>query len=836
MQCVHVLVLMASLGLSANAAVRIVPNPQYFEGAKHSLELAPGSAAVIRVMPGEKLRLAAEFLRTALVQADASLKVSVQPVAGGKAEAPTVHLWNYAADRAPPLALNFLDREVLAESHRYGQSYVIRAPDSRSLWVVGNSDQGVLFGAMTVLQLIRRVAKGTEIQGAYVRDYPDFEFRAAADWLLNVEANRWALDRGQGIEAFARLCERKLDTVLRFKINMVFMDGFGWGLDQRFKEYGPLMRRLNRYARARGISLLYGGYGAGYGLVYQGGPIYEDAPYLGKVFKNREHYPDGPTYRCMGFPAQYTAKTVDAAILGTCRANDELNRGKADELRRFVEAVEPGSLYIHHEDFGGFDGTQAFWKHRCPRCRSRWSNDALAARDGGAGALAHGYSELVRAVNCVKNPESGYDAKRDCQIILASPVYSPDSPASEDWAEVLELWQNIAVQLPRSDNIQITFREVFPQKWGGRSWADHFTAAMNAVGLHTGIATAYAGGADTFFSDYPLTGTPCLNAAFLGSRTVYNFSGDFYGEPMAGINAEFSWNAHSPGYQNPLTRDEAIAIDHHAIYEQDQPEAVFVKGGLYHRVCELLYGPKAGVVMADYYRESAWIPDVEIKAPKSSRGNYMNSYLPSTWNRAYVVPTHWRHLALDSKTWGPEIDNWRYLAAFRPLKIDRRELHRRLARRWSIVAALNTKGARYIDQALAAGPSIESQEDLKFLKELFRVYQPFSEALADFHSAWNLYLTQPGEPQKTAALFTSAGAKGRQARELASQAFPRPLDPSGGELGTLRRLLDQFVESAAAMQKRAATGSHSRQGSSLQGAIRPPALGSAPASTNPSGS
>ncbi len=97
--------------------------------------------------------------------------------------------------------------------------------------------------------------------------------------------------------------------------------------------------------------------------------------------------------------------------------------------------------------------------------------------------------------------------------------------------------------------------------------------------------------------------------------------------------------------------------------------------------------------MADYYRESAWIPDVEIKAPKSSRGYYMNSYLPSTWNRAYLTPTHWRHLALDSKTWGPEIDNERYLAAFRPLKIDRQELHRRLARRWSIVAELNAKGA-----------------------------------------------------------------------------------------------------------------------------------------------
>jgi hypothetical protein len=272
-----------------------------------------------------------------------------------------------------------------------------------------------------------------------------------------------------------------------------------------------------------------------------------------------------------------------------------------------------------------------------------------------------------------------------------------------------------------------------------------------------------------------------------------------------------------------LTYDEASALDHRYIYEQDQPEAIFGKGGLYHRVCELLYGSKAGAVMADYYRESAWIPDVEIKAPKSNRHYYMNSYLPATWNRAYMVPMHWRHLALDSKTWNPEMDNERYLAAFRPLKIDRQELHRRLARRWSIVSQLNTKGARYIDRALAAGPSMESQEDLQFLKELFRVYQPFTEALADFHGAFNLYLTQPGEQRKIAALFGSAGTKGRQARELAAQAFPRPVDPSGGEVGTLRRLLDRFLESAAAMQERAVKSTQGRNGSSLHRQAQPPA-------------
>ena len=80
---------------------------------------------------------------------------------------------------------------------------------------------------MTVLQLIGTVSQGLAISGVYIRDYPHFPFRAVSDWLLNVEGNRWALDHGQGIDSYARLCKQKLDRALRYKINMVIFDGFG---------------------------------------------------------------------------------------------------------------------------------------------------------------------------------------------------------------------------------------------------------------------------------------------------------------------------------------------------------------------------------------------------------------------------------------------------------------------------------------------------------------------------------------------------------------------------------------------------------------------------------
>jgi hypothetical protein len=493
---------------------------------------------------------------------------------------------------------------------------------------------------------------------------------------------------------------------------------------------------------------------------------------------------------------------VDPSVLGSCRANEELNGQKAEELRQFVEAVEPGALYIHHEDYGDFQGTEAFWKKRCSRCRNRWPNDSLVAKDGGAGGFANGYSALAQAVNSVKNPASGYDASRDCQIILISPVYVPDSEKSEHWAEVLELWQNIALQLPKVQNLQVGLREIFPQRHGGTKFTQEFKFAMEHVGLSIGSFLFYAGGADNFRSDYPLTGAPALNAMFLGARTIYNSTGDFYREPMEIIAAEYSWNAHSPGFRDPLSYDEALRLDRRYTFKSGEPEQVFGSEGVYAKACELLYGPKAGAIMASYYRESAWLPDIEIPGSKLEPTFHSESYLPGTWNQIYALPSHWRHLALDSKTWGPELNNEAYNRDFKRLKIDRKELHRRLARRWQMVSQLNTKGADYIKRALGADPTVESAEDLRFLMNLFQVCQPLSESLAEFHAALHLRFSEQPEGDKIKAGLESALIKAQRARQLAEQAFPRPIDPAGGEVGTLRNELNHLVESIIATQKK----------------------------------
>ena len=775
------------LAALASAKVAVLPMPQYFEPTEYRIILSKAATVEIVLNNGaaKQMSLAALSLRDELLSASPTL--TVRSGTGTSSPDLRIHLWDFSHQPDPPIALATLDRATLTAQDHYGQGYVLTVPDSKSMWIVGASPQAVLYGAMSAVQLIERASEGLSIQGAYIRDYPDFEYRAASDWLLNIEINGWTWDRGQGVEAFAKLMESKLDRALRYKINMALVDGFGFNVHARPDFYAPLMRRLNQYARERGIRLIFGGYGASYGMAYEPVVMYEQGvAFKGTVFENRHSYPNGEIYRCMGFPK--TRKGYDPAVLGSCRSNEELNHMKAEELREFVAAVEPGALYIHHEDFGGFEGTEKAWQQRCEACRRRWPNDSLAAPDGGAGGLAHGYSELAKAVSSVRNPETGFDASRDTQVILVSPVYIPDGPTSKAWSQVLELWRNIGLQLPSSKTIDVCFREVYPLRNGGERFTESFRRLMQESGLNLNTFLFFTGGADRFITDYPLTGTPAMNALFLGARGIYNSSGDSYQEPMELINADYSWNARAVGSSSvPRTYDESQKMLRAFAYEVEQPQQIFAPGGVFQTATEHLYGSDAAVPMMKYYRESALLPE---QTPDHQATGRPMTFLPLTWDRAFAASSHWRQLIQDSKTWSGGIDDESYGAAIDRMKMPLPELHRRLARRWKIASDLNRKGSAYLKQALASKPRHESVEDLEFLQTLREIYQPLMDSLELYHTALYSKLSgKPAESQRSAQMLAE------RARDMAAKAFPNPIDPVGGEVGALRKLSAQLVES-----------------------------------------
>jgi hypothetical protein len=173
------------------------------------------------------------------------------------------------------------------------------------------------------------------------------------------------------------------------------------------------------------------------------------------------------------------------------------------------------------------------------------------------------------------------------------------------------------------------------------------------------------------------------------------------------------------------------------------------------------------------------------------------------WNRVYAIPEHGKDLFVDSKTWNLKIDDATYAEHLTRLHIDSQELHRRLARRWTILAQLNAKGESYIDQALNAGSRPRSTEGLEFLKLSFQVDQPLLEALADFHRGMQQYYAAPAD-KTFRQNFQKALGEAMHAEELAAKAFPHPIDPVGGSqpygpsevegIQTFSKLLVQAIE------------------------------------------
>jgi len=765
---------MLSLGMD----IDVLPTPHYLEPLATPVRFPAGADIPVRLSQ-PRLQVAQQML------AEGCPDVRF----ASAAQEARVFLWDYSTSRSVAPKLNFLDRQLLEESPLRGQSYVLRT-DGDSVWVVGGGPAGVLYGAATLAQLVHRTDSAVEVPGVYIRDYPDFQYRAAADWLLAVEVNRWALDRGRGLTDYGRLVRKELDRAARYKINVALIDGFGWSLEARSPGYAPLMRALNRYARDRGILLQFGGYGAAYDIAQQ------PNEYQGTVFLNRESYPGGRVYQCLAFPERKGG--MDPRTMGTCRGNDELNRLKGENLAHFVDAIEPGVLYIHHEDCCVFEDYQKAWLGRCERCRRRWPNDSLLAADGGAGALAHGYSALIEAVNRVEHPDTGYRASRDTQITLVSPVYMPSSARSEDWGHVLELWRIIARLLPHVQNVQICFREILPQPGGGRRWVELFNSAMEAEQLPFGAYVFVVGGGDGFLSDYPTTGVPAMNAHFRGARTIYNATGDFYHQPLQVVAAEYSWNIRSSGFwRDPASEAELSGIENW-IYTPGQPPEIYGAGQLFDRICVHLYGAQAGAQMSAYYRLATRVPDVATTEPPPDRAYYRgrrSRYLPRFWEYATALPSYWYYLTLDSHTWAGEPDD-RYNASLKGFELSTAELHRRLAHRWHVAADLNARGAERVRSALAAGPKQDTIEDLQFLHSLFRAYQPLLQALEDYHAAL-------ADPSAAAApgLLRSAVADAKTADLLAAKSFPEPVDPAMGEIRSLRQYPRQLAAAAEAWEK-----------------------------------
>lgn len=775
-----VLLCWAQLALSQD----IVPAPQSFEskpgritvGQAETLEIAIGREASAGV------RIAAELLAGELRLRNPRFdsNVKIVPAAGNATAA--VILWDRAAAGNPPFPLAQADQELLSPASHFGQSYLLETREPRQVWVIGSTSQGVLNGAATLAQLFELSGADLQVRACRIRDYPDFRYRAAADWLLRAELNRWAYDWGDGRQKYIARIKRKLDFCTRFKINMVAFDGFGWTAEKR-PGHAAMMRELNAYARVRGIKLLFGGYGAN----FDPGAV-EPEFNIGKVHYNRVSYPHGQIYSCFG-----ETKADDSPTHGTCRSNEGLNAEIAAEFESFVRGIEPGALYIHHEDTGHYDSTQLRWADRCEDCKKKWPNPDFAAADGGAGAMAYRYANVLRAIQRVRNSDTGYDASRDCTVAFISPPYGIDSGRSGlgsyaadeqlNWSKTLEFWTNVLSLMPASDNLEVGFREIFPNSQTGVAWMDAYRRAMLSRKLNTNVFLFFLGGADQYSSGvfgFPFAGNSAMNGMYAGAEAIYNFNGGLHQEPQQVMNAQFSWNVRAPGSYVPKTFQDALSSWNALMTNEKMPPEIFGQGGLFDAACRKIYGASAGQAMARFFRysEPSRLPNAATALPR---------FYPQ---RIYPVAVLWRYLQGDSAYWNPKPDR-NEESAIKNLGVTGSEFHRRLSLLWDQTAVVNRTAAAFAREAeRAADLRRDAREDVRHLARCLAVGERFARLLTAYHGILATGRARGSEfEQKAEAVMLE---RNRLAEYVQREFQFDQVDPKGGDLSSWIAALDRI--------------------------------------------
>jgi hypothetical protein len=475
---------------------------------------------------------------------------------------------------------------------RSSQAYVIRAlPGAPAkVWIIGASPVGAYYGAATLVQLVAAEKPGRVVLPCVeVQDYPDTPGRMCADWVLTWDWEINGYDWGDGLEAFLDRCRRKIDLCAYFKVNRVrFLGGrISPGpayMKDRYEKIKRFALALNRYARRKGVALQFSS--SSWGVDYWGW----GASWLEPWILNRESYPDGPVYACVG------------GTTGGCLSNDALAEIIARRQKQLVQDVEPGSIYLHNIDAATYAELAGLWKGRCPRCRQRFPDDRPHSARGYAAAVAGLYNRLMAELKSVRNTASGYDASRDLEIVFASPGYSYWTENDAEWEHDLAYFSEIGRQLTDKRNVQITFREQFQRQDGRGLRIDEMARALASVGWPQAAFVFAVQGGGFLDSRNMFVSSPVLTETYRGAGTLYNFNGHAHCELQVAANANYAWNHRAPGWVDPARIAGAELRREASRYSSGAKHSPFLFGRFLEAACAAIYGRRAGPWMAAFFR------------------------------------------------------------------------------------------------------------------------------------------------------------------------------------------------------------------------------------------
>jgi hypothetical protein len=283
-------------------------------------------------------------------------------------------------------------------------------------------------------------------------------------------------------------------------------------------------------------------------------------------------------------------------------SNEPLIERIAARQKQLVRDVEPGSIYLHQIDAARYAELAEIWKTRCPRCRRRFPDDEPSSPRGYAGAVAGLYNRLVAELKSVRNPESGYDASRDLEIVFASPGYSYWTEDDAEWDKDLEYFTEIGRQLRDKRNVQITFREQYQRLDRRGLRIEEMSRALAEVGWPRAMFVFAAQGADFLDSANMFVSSPVLTETFRGAGTLYNFNGHVHSELQVLANANYAWNYRSPGAVDPRQFAGGELREEASRYASGGRQSDYLYGPFLPAACAALYGEAAAEPMAAFYR------------------------------------------------------------------------------------------------------------------------------------------------------------------------------------------------------------------------------------------
>ncbi len=476
------------------------------------------------------------------------------------------------------LLLCLQDDPFFQKKNAAEQGYIL-VRNAEGITLTAQSSIGFLYGLMTLLQIHPQAPAQFEIH-----DKPQIRFRGNMNTLW-AESGVWTYDFGDGLDAACKRLKAAIDQAAKVKLNLIYVDAFGFRTE-RFPGYDKAMKEISEYGRVRGVRMMAGGYTMGYGLSAVANS------YMGKVFYNRDPYPDGEIYPCIGRCGNSEDDPIEILTgreYGTCLSNDALTKDKIAEIRAYIEATGIQTFYMHNMDADEIHGP--LWRGRCERCRKRYPNDDLYAKDGCAGAFADFYDQIMDSLL----PEFP-----DLLICPVSPGYAYQ-PGTNDEAfeKCRKFWTAALTYCRNADKLIPLFRELFYQWDEPKLRYELFAETVPSFGC------IFFSSSDGHYSDKIYTPSAAYAAAMKDSDLILCANGGALQKPIQLTNAEYLWNpAGSAFWKLELAENNEACMAHYDAFREGQirPDGIYGEGGLLETSCEVLFGKENAKKIADIFR------------------------------------------------------------------------------------------------------------------------------------------------------------------------------------------------------------------------------------------